>query len=381
MVQLLDLPQEIKDKIWELTFANQEFLLFTDALPGSESKFSEHDECQVCNTLYKTRYTRRDNDPEYVVRSLERMKPPQTAYNRMLNSVLAVRDPAALSTFQSTITLQLKSPEAIAWFRTSAPTNLQQRAQNVTICVHFDHTNHALWHSRLMELPVTFPSLKKLLIRYHMRPPISYDNLLDALYLSVAIQQLPEMFKIPKDVSHLAGKSLETLPSLSTGTTIETSYMEEQALFSADWLGEIFTSDAISEHTSLIRDLFHDSDYVADVERLTRHFSPIFRSNISQAFRPYQYPQNTLKESFQIVSSASNLQQSLLQIARQHEKPWFEKLMRRRILQVWQDKHGKDRDQEIQEFLATLPEGQGVEEILRVLAQNEELAAMFGLYD
>lgn len=386
--RLLFLPQEIKDKIWEYAFGNADIPLYQDSFLDMSSKYVDFTDCEACSKsslstvkhgLRETDQTTLDNSQNASDACARLKREPHQRYNDHLNGLIINRSifHDSLKLFQSTLTLHLKSSEAIAYVRHSAPESLRRNATKLALYIHFDHSNHFLWCSRLLELHQAFPNLKQLRIKYHMRPPISYDNLLDALYLSIPILGLNAPFNRPKFVcSQDAPLANNEDYMMSHGTAIQTTYVEHQALFDADFLGEVTTSDAIDEHTSVIRSLFHDGTYITAAQMVLRSNQQYIQESVARSFLPYQYPQHILDSGFQNLTYLPNVQQTLLQIARTHEKPWFEKLMRRRVVEVWVD-HGRSRE-EIEQFLSVLPEGQGIEDIVEAIMENEDMASLFG---
>jgi len=406
--RLLDLPQEIKELIWEYAFGDAHIPLYVDSDVDSWHTYNEFAGCEACDANSPSPHTyeeaisaarlswARAEGPSID----ERLSRPYTRYNDHINALFASKEVFrdGLEVLHSRLTVHIKSPEALALVRRSAPVSLRQGTTKLVLYVHFDHTNHFLWTMRIFELQETFPNLKHLDINYHMRPPISYDNLLDAIYLSIPVLGLQAPFNKP---THLRPNS-ERAPSswyddarsakrivatdVRPGTTIHTSYMQSGTLFEAHFLGRITTADAIDEHSSVIRSLFSDPTYVSAAQMVVRSNLASIRHSIASSYPPHACPTELLDCGFPNVTYLPGVQHALLQIARRHEKPWFEKLQRRRVVEIYMEHCGMDKEEAetlLARQLASQPEGQGIDEFMEnLMTQGDDgggLAQAFGV--
>lgn len=405
--RLLNLPQEIKDQIWRHAFGNAHIPLYVDNNLDHWHTYSEFAGCEACDAKspQPPSYEEAMNSARLSWARAqgasidERISQPYTRYNDHLNVLFASKEILndGLNALLSTLTLHIKSPEALALVRRSAPSSLRQGVTKLVLYIHFDHSNHFLWTMRLFELPEAFPNLKHLDINYHMRPPVSYDNLLDAIYLSIPILGLKAPFVKPAYVhteadrvclaTYQSGGSGRTIASTDSGagTTIHTSYMQNETLFEAVFLGRITTGDAIDEHTSVIRSMFEDPTYVSAAQLITRSNAASIRHSVAQCYPPYAYPTELLDRGFQNPSYLPNAQHALLQIARRHEKPWFEKLQRRRVVDIYMEHCSMSKEEAeslLARQLAAQAEGQGIDDFMETLMMQGDdvggLAQAFG---
>ena len=392
---LLKLPQEIKDVIWQYAFGNAHIPLYIDNDLDHWHSYNGTAGCEACEAgspnplTYEEAMTSarlswaRAEGPSID----ERISRPYTLYNDHLQPLFTCREvfQQGSKALLSQLTLHIKSPEGLALVRRSAPLSLRQGATKLVVYMHFDHTNHFLWTMRLLEMHETFPNLKHLDINYHMRPPTSYDNLLDAIYLTTPVLGLKPPFDKPRYVlteterfpssTFRDDRSSKIIAATNThhGTTIHTSYITSGTLFEAHFLGRITTADAINEHSSVMRSLFINQTYVSTAQMVLRLNLPSIRHSVGSAYPPYAYPSELLDRGFPNVSYLPGLQHALLQIARAHEKPWFEKLQRRRIVEIYMEQCSmskEDAEALLARQLAAQPEGQGIDEFMEQLMMH-----------
>ena len=130
----------------------------------------------------------------------------------------------------------------------------------------------------LQQLAPMFPSLEKLTVHNHMRPPMSYDAVIDAIHLAGPLVNLPQSLAYP------------------TNTTVLFAYITEHVMFETAFLGVVQVSDALEVHRNVILDLLVDDEFA----KTSRSWD------------------------LQLMTNC------LLRIAREHEQPWFNSLQRRR---------------------------------------------------
>ena len=115
----------------------------------------------------------------------------------------------------------------------------------------------------------------------------------------------------------------------------------------------------------------------------------MINASVVAAFPPKEYPDFLLARGFWDATHLPALQHALLAIARRHERPWFERLQRKRILELYVQHGGmSSREAEVllDKQLAKMPEGQGLQEwIERVMSRADNdggdivAAAMLGV--
>lgn len=281
---------------------------------------------------------------------------PMKGYNEMLNVVRvhSIVLAEALPILLSTLTIHCDQPSMLKTMSKIGPWSLRHKMTKLILYVHYN--DYYLYETllRISELTKTFPRLRHLRVNYHMRPPISYQNLLDAMYLTIPILLLPPPLDKPLFVvndellpaeEHRKGMVVDPRP----GTTIYTTYMKQETLFEAHFLGDITTDDAIEDHTSVIRALFDHPDYVAAAKQVVA--GDIVRD----------------------PANMEDIQQAVMHVARGFERPWFEKLQRRRMIQYYTGRGRSKEDAEayLNRQLAELPGGQGIEVLIENLMQEE----------
>lgn len=123
--------------------------------------------------------------------------------------------------------------------RQSARKNLHSTLRHLSLVIHLNNDNRERWRHELCNLPTTFPSLDRLEIFDHMRPPISFQNLSDAIYLASPIIHFP-----PKMTPRL-----------------HFAYIEDDEMFVSEELGTVYYRDALEAHSHVIRALLADSEF------------------------------------------------------------------------------------------------------------------------
>lgn len=372
---LAGLPSEIRLIIWQYAFGNQDVQLWTkpleQTLSSTQHKFhypgdSESRACQACQDNLPPQH------PEYTPQD-----PPEWHYRHALQSLMLSKAmfSEAVGIFHDTLTVHLRSPEMIAYIRRSAPRMFREQVSRLVLYVHFGENNHFSWCVRLFELMKAFPALKCLNIEYHMRPPISYDNLQDVVYFYIPLLALPSPFNPPrfvvKDTEREEGTRAMDGGYPTTdgvpGMTLHTQYMKRELLFQAHFLGDITTDDAHDEHTFVIRDLFTDPTFLATTHLVLQDNQDMIDASVAAAFPPKQYSEALLKRGFWHPLHLPALQHALLSIARRHERPWFERLQRKRVVELYMQHGGlskRDAENMLDKQLAAMPEGEGIQEWL-----------------
>lgn len=342
--RLLTLPSEIRLQIWKFAFGSSDI-----PLHGTTDAWSlACEECVVrpplrCSSSNTTSLPHRD----------DKLPSAMEEYNKRIAIFRTHRTifSEAFPIFLSSLTLHIDHPDMLKVLKQKGPKSLRQNTEKAIVYIHFTDYNYRTSYEQIYEITKTLPNLKHVRVNYHMRPPISYENLLDAAYLTVPILLLPPPLnrplyvvkddRLPPD-QHRSQMKVDSKPGLS----IYTTYMKQEVLFDALFLGDITTEDAIDEHTAVIRALFHDPDYTAAIPQILISLDP---------------------------ARIPEIQQALLMVARRYERPWFEKLQRRRMIQYYTDRGWSVEDAEthLNRQLAELPEGQGIEVLVENLMQEE----------
>lgn len=350
---LLELPSEIRSLIWEYAFGSADIDLYYQLGTGDTIFGSDCSECEECTkTTHATRSTF-----EPVVRSGTTTKTiPRLAwgYLQQLESLLACKSiySEAIGLFQSTLTFHIKSSEILAFMRSFAPLQLRQRVTKIVLYIHFQNQNEMAWYNRLVELNRILPGLRHIAINYHMRPPTSYSELADAIYMSMPLFALDPPFNKPLYVvtEHNRSKHClrcidgQLIPSTDPrqGLSIHTAYKERDILFSSEFLGDVTTDDVIDEHTSVVRALFDDENYIAA--------SNLFLASDTyhrpwRNYPPWKIPRTEVPGELINIRGGRALHDALVQVSHRFEKPWFEKLQRRRILELYMEHASMTREE------------------------------------
>jgi hypothetical protein len=170
--------------------------------------------------------------------------------------------------------LHIGKPGELEDIRQSSRKVLRSKLRYLRLVVHLNDSSREQWKHELCTIPTTFPKLERLEIFDHMRPPVSFQNLSDAIYLAGPIVHFPP----------------EMTPQLHF------AYIEDDEMFSSEELGTIYYRDALEAHSLVIRAL------VGDVQ-----------------FKEYS-------RNFNLEPMINRL----MRIAQSHEEPWLESIRRRR---------------------------------------------------
>ena len=159
---------------------------------------------------------------------------------------------------------------------TKEPTSLLEKIKTLTMYLHIDEENRSDWSVALTMTLRACPNLQVLTLNNHMRPPMSYENLMDAVFFAAPL-------------------ALAELPERGITPTIQFDYTFEDVMFASPFLGEIRCSDALEEHSAVVKDLIADPEF--------------------QCAAP--------NHDFETMTAR------LVTIARSYEQPWFQRLQRR----------------------------------------------------
>ncbi|RMZ90634.1 hypothetical protein DV736_g2124, partial [Chaetothyriales sp. CBS 134916] len=157
------------------------------------------------------------------------------------------------------------------------PTSLLDKVHTLTIHVHIDDDNRSSWSAALTMILRACSKVRTVNLYNHMRPPLSYENMMDAIFFAAPL-------------------ILAELPQRHISPNIMFDYVYEDVMFVTHLLGDIYCSDALEEHSAVIRDLIAD---------------PTFE----QAARE---------------QDLDTMAARLVGIARNYEQQWLDRLQRRR---------------------------------------------------
>lgn len=253
-ITLLELPTEIRDEIWSLVFKDQ----LVVPMPG-RATFRQVG-CLGCLN-------------EHHINPI-----PWTEVFRPLLTCRQIHDEAAPVLYNS---FQAHLGKNV--FLTDSPrppfVGINTKVTSAVIWVHIGDENRVQWTDGLESIGHTFPNLRQLTIKAHMRPPNSYEVLIDAIALSIP------MVRYTRDKRDME-------------VTMCFDYTYDDIMFDSPYLGEIRTTDALEEHELVIRDLIEDDAFV----------------------------EAALSED----EDEEAMVAALLRTARAHEQQWFQKLQRTR---------------------------------------------------
>ena len=253
---LLHLPKELRDQIWHLVYPAQTVGPF--ATQNREWFFyPARRRCHACGRI--------DSDS---LPTCKEISSPLMACRQIYEEARPV--------YIDSITLHVTKVADLEDIRQSRRGALRHALKHLKITTHITEPSGQHWQRELRNLHITFPRLDTLDIYNHMRPPVSYQNLVDAIFLAAPIVQFPS--SLPKPQLYFA-------------------YTEDDEMFSSDELGTIYYRDALEAHEDVIRDLIADDQF------------KIFAANSDIKFMTTR----------------------LLSIAQAHEQPWLDSIRQRRI--------------------------------------------------
>ena len=253
-MHLLSLPRELRDQIWSLVFRN------TTVTPFARQSqdwffYPARRQCHACP----------GTDSSDV---------PST--KQVFRWLLACKQlyQEAYPIFHRSICLHVAKPGELEDIRQSSHKALRSNLRFLKVVVHLTDASREQWKHELCNLANTFPGLERLDISNHMRPPVSFQNLSDAIYLVAPIVHFP-----PRMTPRL-----------------RFAYIEDDEMFSSEELGTIYYRDALEAHESVIRALMADSQF----KEHSRNFNMEPMIN------------------------------RLMRIAQSYEEPWLESIRRKR---------------------------------------------------
>jgi hypothetical protein len=254
MTTLLTLPTEIRDQIWKLIFADR-----TVSVEKDISSTFHPSECNPCQN--------RSILPE----SWNDIVKPLFTCRKIYNEAHII--------LYNTLTLVFINYQTIDRIL-EAKSPLLSKYYNLELFLHYNEETRIEWAASILELTRKSPKVKNLTMHHHMRPPMSYEHLVDSLFFAIPLVSMPR--------------------GIAANAVLKFDYIFEDIMFASPFLGEIKCSDALEEHELVIRDLLVDDEFnsaasIKDLELMTG---------------------------------------ALLRIARSHEQPWFAKLQRRRMAEL-----------------------------------------------
>ena len=253
-INLLELPSEIRTQIWNIVFQSK------FVVPTETQTTIRQGGCLAC--LKEDHFNRI----------------PWSEAFRPLLTCRQVYDEAAHILYAS---VQVHLGENIFHLNSLRPPfpSITSKVPSAVVWVHTSEENRVHWIEGLKSVGDAFPNLQHLTINAHMRPPDSYEKLIDAISLAIPI------VKYSRDKRDMEVK-------------LQFDYTYEDIMFDSPYLGEIRTTDALEEHELVLRDLIEDDAFIEAV---------LGDDEDEQA-----------------------MVAALLRTARAHEQLWFEKLQRNR---------------------------------------------------
>lgn len=268
---LLQLPSEIRMQIWRYAFADHHVV-------PSQSLLKRHkDGCQACGHS--------DQNALPIWSDVFR---PLLACKQIFSEARNI----LLSSFTLHLGEIIQSTPCV---KTSARLGIDVHVRRLEYWVHIDEDTRADWGASLSLVRHVFPNVKHLVIHAHVRPPDSYEKLVDGIYLALPIIRL----------KHAHG---------DLDLTMNFDYIYHDVMFESPFLGEITTEDALEEHELVVRDMIKDDEFIHEAlyEREDGHALTLI----------------------------------LVRIARAHEERWFQKLQRRRLDQLLQRERERNQSQQ-----------------------------------
>lgn len=214
---LLTLPRELRDHIWDLVFYDKTVTAF----PTNNRDwffFAARRQCHACPASNDLPSTKAIFDPLLTCKQI---------YNE------------AFSAFCSSLHLNVGKAAELESLRLSPQKRLHNSLRYLKVTVHLTDSSREQWARELRNIPNTFPNLTQLEIHNHMRPPVCFQNLSDAIYLAGPIVQYPPTLK-----PHL-----------------EFDYIEDDEMFSSEEHGTIYYRDALEAHEEVHRLLIADAEF------------------------------------------------------------------------------------------------------------------------
>jgi hypothetical protein len=251
---LLDLPTEIRDNIWRYSFAN------LDITPETVFNPDRH-HCEPCG--------RNQLRPIWC----------HTAIRPLLTCKQIWRE--ASDIFFPGMHVHVASYDAIKSTLQRDTKQPLSKVHTLSLYLHLDEDNRQEWSVALLMILEACPNLKRLDLHNHMRPPTSYEFLTDAVFFGAPL-------------------AMVDLTTRGVRTNIHYDYIFEDVIFATVHLGDIKCSDALEEHSSVVRDLIADPEF--------------------KAAAPVQAYETMITR--------------LVAIARQYEQPWLERLQRKRLAEL-----------------------------------------------
>lgn len=357
---LLGLPSEIRLLIWVYAFGNTNVNLFYTL--RDHFVWNDCPNCEECMKMPQEPNFILDHNATFV----EQIPWLTRKYQDKIDKLLLCKTiySEAIDIFQSTITLHVKSCEMLAFIRMFAP-RTRAKFTRIVLYIHFENQNEMAWYCRLVELNNILPGLKHIAINYHMHAPASYHELGDAIYMSMPLLALNPPFNKPLYVITEANRSdlcseringrISPCVDPQPGVSIHAAYKKREILFSSAFLGDVSTDDVVDEHTSVVRALFDDEAYVSAAKAFLA--SDTYHRPW-RAYAPYGIPRTEVPSELISVAGGRTLLDALVQVSHRFEKPWFEKLQKRRIIELYME-HAEMTREEAEELVTRQIDGMG----------------------
>ncbi len=254
---LLQLPSEIRNQIFHLVFSDHHVIMSRSGPPLAQ------DDCRACIDLPS-------DQPPWV----EVVRPLRTC-KQILNEAKDI----LFSSFKLHFGTDLAE---LPLYAHRVPRGLKNNVRRLEWRVHIHDQNREDWKSSIPSIGNLFPNLEQVVIHAHMRPPSSYDVLLDGVYLALPVVLLSR-----------------EMPDIQL--SFDMAYTFSGIMFESPFLGDITTEDALDEHELVIRDVMADEEFIELAMEQGAEFD------------------------MQALTTV------LLRCARAHEQVWFEKLQRKRL--------------------------------------------------